>query len=164
MFVARFTQSPLNDIERGWSGYFFPFVTDVREAIETAGGSDALDEDLMEEKQSKWIHTYGERYEDWDVFEAEYLEDVADDLNLRQDPHTGAWRPFHHNGLSCWALDADNIDDAIVEAAQRNIQWAGFGQVALGNIQCVAKIVNTGNQEKDEFLYIFECDEIQVEV
>lgn len=128
MYVARFTQTPENDVERGWSGYFAPFMTDLHEALDFFG---FLPED-----------------EDAD------LEEIADKMSLVQDPHTGAWRPFHHSGLSCWELSAETESEALQEAATANIEWAGFGQRTIGTIRLVGKVEGVTD------LYVFECEDI----
>lgn len=162
MFVARFTDNPEHDIERGWSAYFMDFTTDLKEALETTGCY--LDDETVSKTQAKWIRTYGEMYEDDATFLADYLADLAVQQNLRQDPHSGAWRPFHHDGLSCWALDATTAEDALAEAATRDdIDWGGFGQCTVGKVRLVGKVPPVGDALKDEFLYVFECEDVMNE-
>jgi hypothetical protein len=127
-YVARFTETPEQDIERGWSGYFAPFLTDVKEALEDLAHVDT--EEMTED---------------------EMLE-AAEENNLCQDPHTGAWRPFHHAGLSCWALEAETEADAMIEAAAiHDNAWGGFGQRTIGKVRLVGKVRDA--------LYLFECED-----
>lgn len=161
MYVARFSDNIQNDIERGWSGYFAEFDTDVRSALLNIGV--AVEEDKLETRQQRWINTYGDAYEDYESFLNEYLLELAEEHNLRQDPHTQAWRPFHHQGLSCFALEADNLDSAIREATEGALSWGGFGQATVGTVKALHKITGTGNLEKDDFLWILECDDVKPE-
>lgn len=138
MYVARFTETPNEDIERGWSGYFAPFEQDLRSALEFIGV-------------------------DTDDYEDDELEDIADEYKMMQDPHTKAWRPFHHYGLSCWALSATTEEEAIEEAKNAKISWGGFGQRTMGNVELVATISDTGDIEKDGVLRVFKCEDAQNE-
>jgi len=135
-YVARFTQTPENDAQRNWSGYFAPFYIDTKEALEFFG---FLPEgfDYMDEEEKAEIN----------------LDEIAENNSLMRDPHTKAWRPFHHNGLSCWELEATNLADAITEAKERSdISWGGFGQRTIGKVAMVANV--SGD------LYIFSCDDV----
>ena len=136
MLVARFTTTPQQDAERNWSGYFAPFYTDTEDALEFFG--------FLPE---------GWDYMDDDEKSAINLDEIAEDNNLVRDPHTKAWRPFHHNGLSCWELSSTTVNDAVVEVSNRtDICWGGFGQRTIGNVSVVQHV-------KDD-LYIFECVDV----
>lgn len=139
MYVARFTQTPSQDVERNWSGYFAPFYTDTKEALEFFGflpeGYDYIDDDERAEID---------------------LDEIAERNNLVRDPHTQAWRPFHHNGLSCWLLNASTLEDAIVEAKAKHgtqeISWGGFGNYTKDSVSYICTV------EGD--LCIFQCNEV----
>lgn len=161
MYVARFTETPDNDIERGWSAYMCGFDTDnPREALQDIAGVIFEDEEL-DEIQQRYINTWGENYEDRETFEADYFGKQCEKYGLVLDPHRNVYKPFHHDGLSCWALEATTIEEAIEEAKRTisDFEWGGFGQKTIGDVKKVAKVEGTGNAVVDAFLWIFECDD-----
>lgn len=165
MFVARYTNNPEGDVKRGWSGWGLgggmTWASLDEWATETAQGPDF--EDDIDERQERWVRTYGSEYEDWEVFAQAYLEDLADQNNIRYDEVNECWRQVHHEGLSCWALDAATIEDAIAEATQKHeaerIAWAGSGYATTGKVAYVVTIEGT-----DDLLHIFKCDNAVPEV
>jgi len=159
MFVARYTNNPEGDIKRGWSGWGLaggmPWNSLGEWASEMGVGPDF--EDDIEERQTRWINTYGEQYEDWDTFCQAYLEDLAEENDIRYDEVEGCWRQVHHDGLSCWTLEATTLEEAIEEAACKHeagtIAWAGTGYATIGTVKLAASVEGT-----DGLLHVFECD------
>lgn len=139
MFVARFTDNPEADIKRGWSGW--------------------MGQEYPSPLDAAYVHYLG----DDDNLELEELDEdeILDILgrngyDLRYDEAHANWRICHHDGLSCWKLEAKTIEDAIVEAEVAPIDWVGFGYATVGTVRLVAKT-------SKENLYIFECDRVDIE-
>lgn len=163
MYVARWTANPHLDIDRGWSAYQGFMEDDLESALEMAGFTMPDDEEL-EEVQARWVRTYGDHYEDWDTFRQEWLEEKAEEYDLRQDPHFGTWRPFHHDGLSCYVLQAGSVFGAMIEAKMGGAgDGSGFGYATVGKVEVVAKVCHL-IEDSSYALYIFECDDVEVEV
>lgn len=143
MYVARFTTNPEQDIERGWSGWMGYSAQTPAQYIETFIGM--LPEDIDE------------------MTDGDLIEWLADNHNtdLRFDNQVGEWRAVHHDGLSCWSLNAETIDAALIEATSKadskDIEWAGFGRATVGTISLVCKVDGVDD------LYIFECDDVEGE-
>lgn len=135
MYVARFTHDPQDDIERGWSGWFGLDWKSVRDAAEFHGIE--VDEQTDEE----------------------LIEILADDENvdLRFDNRLKVWRVVHHDGLSCFPLEAETADDAIAEAKAAGLEWAGFGYQTMGSV----KLIGTVDGVDD--LFVFECEDAHPE-
>ena len=167
MYVARYTNNPEGDIERGWSGFMgmqwasaLEWLKDNTQFSE-GFGIDADGGDL-EERQQRWVNTYGDEYEDLDTFINAYAEEAAEENGIIFDATLNLWRAFHHDGLSCWALDAETDAEAIAEAKTKaesgEISWCGFGQATVGDVKLVAKVEGI-----TEPLYVFECDDVEEE-
>lgn len=149
VYVVRFSNNIEQDIERGWSGYFAPFETDLETALREVVWADREIDEYDEGLAAQWI---------LDMDRDEYLEYLAGKNDLRQDPHSGAWRPFHHDGLSCWVLEADDLESAFAEAQTRtDIDWAGFGQATVGNVRVIGCVLF--HQEQHNKLWLLECDD-----
>jgi hypothetical protein len=156
MYVARFTNNPQADIERGWSGYFATNWNTIEEAINDTN-AELLEDELLEETQQRWINTWGDKYEEYDTFITEYMEEIAEELNIVFDEQSKIYRPFHHWGLSCWALEANTEEEAIQEISERtDIQWGGFGQQTIGDVKIIKQI--------NDLLWLFECEDAQNEM
>lgn len=157
MYVARFSSDPISDLERGWSG-FFGESYDSPEQFVREMFSDELEDDDLIQRQERWIRTYGSEYEDYDLFLSEYCSELAEERGLCYDKTLGKWRVKHHDGLSCWALEAQTVEEAVREALSRNdVKWGGFGQRTLGKVRLVCAVPNIDN------LYIFECEDVEDE-
>jgi len=152
MYVARYTDNPEEDIKRGWSGWMGCNWATKEDAIDDL--IEMPDDDELEAKQQRWIRTWGELYEDYDRFIADLRDSLADDFDIRFDEYHNEWRHCHHDGLSCWALDAGTADAAVAEAKSKDadgkIIWAFEGDKTHGEVKLV------GHVSVD--LYIFECD------
>lgn len=134
MYVARFTNNPEEDVKRGWSGYMGSYSTPTECAdflgVDVEGMDDETIIDLLLDQEN---------------------------TDLRFDAVTEEWRVWHHDGLSCWELEAETVEDAITEAAKRasndEIAWGGFGQRTLGKVSLVCKV------EGINYLYVLECED-----
>jgi hypothetical protein len=147
IYVARFTQTPHEDIQRGWSAWMGDrgdlWTVADREFSQVVEDGQCLDTNDFET-------------------EGEILE-KAEELGLeyRQYPHSGDWAFFHHEGLSCWELEAPSKAEALEEAIglhnSKKIDWSGFGHATEGNVQYVAPVPGV------EDLHLFTCEGVSVE-
>jgi len=136
MFVARYSLNIKADIKRGWSGYFEPAYETLDDAARLGYWPTEWDE---EEDAADWLE--------------------ANDIDFRHDPENGGWRHVHHNGLSCWVLDAERENAALFEAATKDnggeIGWHGFGYATRGKVRLVASW---------GILHILEVDYVTMEI
>lgn len=130
-YVARFTHDPQDDIERGWSGWMGLDFKSVSDAAEFHGvdTEDKSDDELLD-----------------------ILND-DENVDLRYDKRLNVWRVCHHEGLSCFALEAETATDAMIEAKSANLVWAGFGDKTIGKVKLVGAV------EGVDDLFIFECED-----
>lgn len=116
MYVVRFSNDIQWDIERGYSCWG---DLSVRRNDQEMSEWDYLDD--AEAVQARWIFSYGARFEDFEVFKAEWIEEnaaknaAAMELEWVRDEKYGTWAPFHHDGLSCFALTATDAAAAVAE-------------------------------------------------
>ena len=139
VYVARFTNNPEADIQRGWSAFMGERgnLWSAADMVMTQHGYDTND------------------YETEDEI-LEVLEEIG--VEFRQYPENGEWAQFHHEGLSCWPLNATTTDDAICEAIalanNKKIEWAGFGSATEGKVEYICPVSGIEN------LHIFSCEDI----
>ena len=155
MYVARYTHNHEEDIKRGWSGWMGESWENIDEAKNYFFDMAYPDDEELEKKQQRYINTWGDMYEDWEYFINELKEEVLEENDVRFDEFHGEWRHCHHDGLSCWKLFSDTIEEAVAEATAKDrngkIGWYGQGYATVGDIAMIAHV-------KDD-LYIFECDD-----
>jgi len=151
MFVARYSFNPEYDARRNWSAWI-GVEGDTPEAVAR------LIADVVE-RPSMLTDETGERVDWEDAPEALKIAYVLDNEDIRYHEVAGKWMHVHHEGLSCWSLDAETLDEAIEEArtldARGEIEWGGFGDRTVGKVKYVASV--------NETLHIFECDYVTSE-
>lgn len=157
MFVARFTFSPEYDVQRNWSGWMgVDFATEL-EAYEFVAEHN-IDSDTLNEKWEKW---QDEDHATWHHRDhsnrLDFLQDVVN-VDIRYNEVWGRWQIVHHNGLSCFSLDAETVEDAVSEAKTSNFGWFGFGQSTEGKVKYVCPVDGV------DYLHIFECEYASNEV
>src|SRR5690606_13826660 len=104
---------------------------------------DGFDLEALEARYER----FGDEYDSFD----EYLREVVlDESNLVWDERFGAYRSFHHHGLSCWALEAETEADALVEAVSASKRSMELAEHTVGAVRIVAEI--------SENVYLLECD------
>lgn len=132
VYVARFTLDPQDDIERGWSGFMGVAFNTLRNAAKTFLDIDTEELDAADEDQ---------------------LESMLDDAgyDIRFDKKLGLYRHVHHTGLSCFALNAETLEDALVESHPDAI---GEGWYTIGKVTYVCPVPN------DDGWHIFECQHV----
>ena len=152
MYVARYSFNPKYDADRNWSAWI---------GIEGCSAEDVA-------LQIADVVSHPPALVDWATDECFSWDDAPEGLKVtyvleNEDIryHEGArkWMHVHHEGLSCWRLDAETLEDAIEEARELDsrgeIEWAGFGYATVGNVTYVASVSET--------LHIFECDYVTSE-
>lgn len=137
-FVARFSTTIEKDIELGFSCYMGDHGSDLLSALEV----DGFNTEDLEAKYERFGNNY-------DSFEDYLKSSVLPDSNIVWDERFGAYRTFHHKGLSCWALEADTEADALVEAARDNRSME-LAEYTIGSIRIVAEVKPN--------LYVLECE------
>ena len=156
-YVARFTNDPKADMERGWSGWMGHQWPTLESAL-NAVAAENIQEEALEERQMRWMNTWGEQYADFEFFKQQYFEELAETMSLRFAEPLSMWRAVHHEGLSCWSLQSSTAVEAIAEARtlaeSRKIGWGGFGQVTFGAVTLVAPV------EGVDDLYVCECEDV----
>jgi len=157
MFVARYTITPEYDVTRNWSAWMGMDFATQEEAYEFVA-EQQIDSDTLERKWEKWQDeehaTWHHRnHASWIGF----LQDVVD-ADIRFNEAWGRWQIVHHDGLSCWTLDADTVDSAIVEAQNSGLDWYGFGSNTVGKVEYVCDVPGI------EYLRIFKCEDVEAEV
>lgn len=91
-FVVRDTNHPKEDLERNWSSY--------------AGGSEGGESGGTDEEDART------NYADVHGWDAAFI------AVFRYHPAYDEYVVVHYEGLGAWALESDNLEDAIQEAMQ----------------------------------------------
>lgn len=66
-------------------------------------------------------------------------QDIEDfgfgDSEIREFPeYPGSFGVVHHEGLSCYLLDAESVEDAIKEVKERYLDGSGYGHTTIGKV------------------------------
>lgn len=144
VFVARYTNDPQADLERGWSAYMGLQAVSPRQYVAKFVWDDvpADFDDMTDAEIVDWLSDLG--------------------IDLRYNAAIALWCSVHHDGLSCWALDAETPEAAIAEAQaaarEGQISWSGFGQATVGKVLYVTSVPGIEN------LHIFECEGTEGEI
>lgn len=86
-------------------------------------------------------------------------EELGLNCDVRELPE-GGYGLVHHEGLSCYALDAETVEAAIEEVKNNNrYDGSGFGHTTVGEIKLLAS-VNIGKQR---MLHILEVEGVECE-
>lgn len=139
MFVVRYSTTIEKDIELGFSCYMGTLGTSVVDALEI----DGYDIETLEARY--------ERFGGDESFEEYLVENVVPDSGIIFDERFGAYRSYHHAGLSCWGLEADSVEGAIAEATQHvGCAGAELAQYTIGTVHIVREIAAN--------VYLLECE------
>lgn len=139
-YVARWSQNIEGDIQRGWSAWQSGQwgCADLGDFLSSLYLTDAYSEDELT---------------------PELLEEIAEENNVIFDEVDGCWRQFHHNGLSCYPLNAETVEEAIEIVSTENVgDGAGFGHRTIGKVRVVARIHELVDGE-NYALYVLECED-----
>lgn len=196
VYVARYTITPEQDCELNYSCYFGDGKT-LQDMLDFTAPY-AIYEALFALLRQEAVNSREVDYRDYRYEEDYQAESACDDLSaalieagwlseeelakLRQraeleaaethdivlDPRGGTWRAKHHDGLSCWALDAGTLEEAMAEAVSKHttgaIEWGGFGWQTQGDVKHVVKVWQSDAGSDAGQLWIFECDDVSHEI
>lgn len=144
-YVVRNTFSPDYDVERNWSAWI--------------GGDWATEEEALADlaEQSPLYNDYLDRYPGLD--EDEIIAKIIDqeDFDVRYNAAYGRWQHVHHEGLSCYELNADTEEEAWIEARSGEFPWHGFGRSTCGAVRLLGRVRDGGD------LYLYWCEDTTME-
>jgi hypothetical protein len=143
-YVVRNTFSPQYDVTRNWSAWIGGNWDSIEKAYE----------DIADDNGD--LFRLAERYPDLDEDEIVEMLLEKDAYDVRWNEAYQKYQHVHHDGLSCWKLEAESETEAITEAQNGVFEWHGFGESTCGNIRLVRHI-------KDN-LYLYECDDTTPEI
>jgi hypothetical protein len=169
-YVVRNTYNPEYDVIRNWSAWIghtnkdlyslvdscVPDVTSISRAICNRVGAEwETFQDGGYNLSDLWNYC---SIEDRDEFETIIKENYDElDLDIRFHEFAQEYMLVHHDGLSCYTLEAETEEEAVKEVQDKlknNIMafpWCGFGDTTEGSVKFVMSICET--------LHIFECKE-----
>jgi len=152
MYVARYSFNPEYDADRNWSAWI---------GIDGSSAEDVALQiaDVVQHPPALFDSETGEYYAWEDAPEWMKIDYVLKHEDIRYHEIARRWMHVHHEGLSCWRLDAETLDEAVEEArvkdARGEIEWGGFGFATIGAVKYVASVSET--------LHIFECNHVTSE-
>ncbi len=136
-YVVRVTLDPAADIARGWSGWQGMVYDSLADAAE----------DLIADLDEIWESS---SFEDYGDFCVDQLHRQG--LDVRMDEPLGKWRLVHHGGLSCYALDTEDEQEAWELA--RAGRWDGTGEAeyTIGEVRWIGEV------DPEWHLHLFACE------
>lgn len=142
------------DLKRGWSAWMGRAAT-LKNLVENDA---SIDENDLAERWEEYQDECGDA--DYDEFLYSYCENHRKDFVPMFDefaPTGYQWCWWHHDGLSCYRLDAENETDALAGAAQWDTSGfaGGFGSATQGKVRLVATLEN--------YWHLLECDDTMPE-
>lgn len=143
MYVIRYSPDIEGDIERDWSAWMGMRFASFLDLVNTAG-------EISEYEYSEWCESH-----DLDETTEEAAEEyVTEKLgwDVRIDPKTGEFCLVHHDGLSCYVVSEEDLDETSEVAARWDAMgWAptGNGKMTVGKVEVVAAFGNW---------YVLKCD------
>lgn len=137
-YIVRNTFTPEADIDRNWSAWIGGAWSTEAQALAALAEETPL---------------YGRLMDEGRLDEDEVIERVlaSEDFDVRYNAAYGKWQHVHHDGLSCYALEAETEAEAWIEAEAGEFPWYGFGRSTVGQVRLVGHV-------RDD-LYLFWCDD-----
>lgn len=94
-------------------------------------------------------------------------QDVEDfgfrNAEIREFPeYPGCFGIVHHEGLSCYLLESENVDDGIIEVKSSAMDGSGYGYATIGKIK-VLKSVSAKDMRSVRDLHILEVEDCETE-
>lgn len=82
---------------------------------------------------------------------------------IREFPeHPGSFGIIHHEGLSCYLLDAESVEEAIEEVKERHLDGSGYGHATIGKVLLLRSIpAKEAGSIRD--LHILEVEDCKLE-
>lgn len=157
MYIVRNTFTPTDDIQRNWSAWIGGAWDSRDEAME------ALMDDRQFQVQPSWFGLKRRDLpDDWEIDDLwratglafpDFLAVVAAnaDVDVRFNVAYGKWQHVHHDGLSCYALQAETEAEAWQEARTGEFPWFGFGDCTIGTVRYVGHV--------REDMHLFWCED-----
>lgn len=136
MYAIRFSPSIENDIQRGWSAWMgmryssFLILVNTAFEVDEYHYSEWCDERDLDAETEGAAEKYVSDYLGWDV---------------RLDPATNEMCVVHHDGLSVYVVDEENLQvnlDTASDWNARNSTADGFGHATQGRVTIVAQFGN----------------------
>jgi len=155
-YVARFSDNIQADLERGWSAWMGSRSQDLEDVLEFCGITAEQIENGWERWQDPDWHPWHHR----DTTDREeFLLDLAENENhdIRFDAVADAWAAVHHDGLSCFRLEAETEADAIQELANVAAETVSFssGDMTEGAVRLV--------HSRDDGWHLLQADGVWIE-
>jgi hypothetical protein len=149
MYAIRYSPNIDGDIARGWSAWMGMRYASFLALVNTAAEVD-------EYHFSEWCEA---RDLDADTEEAaeQYVSDFMD-WDVRIDPATSEYCVVHHDGLSVFVVDEEDLDTNVAVATEwAAARWAptGQGHATEGRVTVMAKVGNW---------HVLECESASPEV
>lgn len=148
MYAIRYSLDIEGDIQRDWSAWMGMRYASFLDLVNSAG-------EISEYEYSEWCES-----RDLDETTEEAAEEyVTEKLgwDVRIDPKTGEFCAVHHDGLSCYVVDEEDLDATNEVAARWNEKGAlpsGEGKMTVGAVEVVTAFGNW---------YVLKCDGLNVE-
>lgn len=94
-------------------------------------------------------------------------QDIEDfgfgNAEIREFPeYPGSYGVVHHEGLSCYLLDAENVEDAITEVIENKLDGSGYGYATIGKVTLL-KTVPSKEMRSIRDLHILEVEDCERE-
>ena len=162
MFVARCTTNPESDVARGWSAWGGVYVRHPLDhgSVENAMLDRGYDEEtVINAIADEYTHQTDEGW--WELVDSpEALEAIAEwcrdelDIDIQRCPVLGLYAHCHHEGISCYELEAETLQEAIAEAEHLQASWTTGGVTGL---RPTAYFPTSRTASED--IYVFEVAE-----
>lgn len=122
--------------------------------------SDNIEADIKRGWSTWMLPGLGGSYEDC-------LQDIEDfgfrDAEIREFPeYPGCYGVVHHEGLSCYPLESENVDDAIAEVLDSKLDGSGYASATIGKVTLL-KSVSSKEIRSIRDLHILEVDDCETE-
>ncbi|MEG1839208.1 MAG: hypothetical protein RR220_07960, partial [Bacteroidaceae bacterium] len=79
---------------------------------------------------------------------------------IREFPeHRGCFGIVHHEGLSCYRLESDTVEEAIEEIRESCKDGSGFGYATVGEVRLL-KTISAKEMESLRDLHILDVEDI----
>lgn len=143
-YVVRTSERILEDVSRGFSCFMGVYPS----AEHTPQYAEA--EARLEEK--------------FPFAESEEIREMALDAICGEFPGgvvelaPAVWAVFHHEGLSCYRLEADTKEAALAEARQQSPHIGGDGDATVGAVRLIASWRRDGC-----WMHLLECEDVRAE-
>ena len=149
MYAIRYSPNIDGDIARGWSAWMGMRYASFLALVNTAAEVD-------EYHFSEWCEARSLDEDTEDAAE-QYVSDFMD-WDVRIDPATSEYCVVHHDGLSVFVVDEEDLDTNVAVATEwAAARWAptGQGHATEGRVTVMAKVGNW---------HVLECESASPEV